>query len=298
MSFQAAPAEASDSASSTAQPQDLEGLARTAAEWAEKLPEMALEYAPRLAAGVVVYLIGRWVSKLLLRMFRKFLKAREIDDTLGTFLHNILRAALLVLVVLSAAQTMGIQTTSFVAVLGAATLAIGLALQGSLSNFASGVMIILFRPFKGGDFVEAAGTKGIVLEVGVFATIVRTPDNKKVIVPNSAITEGVITNYSANDTRRVDMVFGIGYDDDVRKAKEILEAMLKEDDRVLADPEPLVAVGELADSSINLICRPWTATGDYWGVFHDFQEQVKLRFDAAGISIPFPQRDVHLHNAS
>ena len=271
--------------------------ATRATEWLERGEELLRTHAPGILAGLAVFIIGRWISKFLLGLFRKFLDAQEVDATLSKFLLNILKAALLVLVVLSAAQTMGIQTTSFVAVLGAATLVIGLALQGSLSNFASGVMIILFRPFKGGDFVEAGGTSGVIEEVGVFATLIRTGDNKKVIVPNAMITDATITNYSAKETRRVDLVYGISYDDDIRKAKELLETILNEDERILKDPAPKIAVSELADSSVNLICRPWVKTPDYWDVYFHLQETVKLRFDAAGISIPFPQQVIHTQSA-
>jgi len=190
---------------------------------------------------------------------------------------------------------MGVETTSFVAVLGAATLAIGFALQGSLSNFASGVMLIIFRPFKTGDFIEAGGATGTVEEVGVFATKIKTGDNKAVIAPNSSITSGNIINYSAKEMRRIDMVFGIGYGDDIKKAKEVLHSILDADARVLKDPAPTIGVLELADSSVHFACRPWVKTADYWGAYFEITEQVKLQFDAQGISIPFPQQDLHLH---
>jgi small conductance mechanosensitive channel len=242
--------------------------------------------------------IGRWIAKFIVRLVRKAMQSRQLDEILTRFICNILNMALLVAVVIAAMDQAGIQTTSFVAVLGAATLAIGFALQGSLSNFAAGVMIIIFRPFKVGDYVDAGGTAGIVEEVSVFATVFRTPDNKIVIVPNSSITGGNITNYSAKDTRRVDMVFGIGYGDDIAKAKGILERLVKEEERILADPEPQIAVAELADSSVNIVCRPWVKGGDYWPVFFDLTEKVKNEFDANDISIPFPQQDVHMHQVA
>jgi small conductance mechanosensitive channel len=191
-----------------------------------------------------------------------------------------------------------VETTSFIAILGAAGLAVGFALQGSLSNFAAGVMLIIFRPFKSGDFIEAGGTIGVVEAIQIFNTVLRTPDNKMVIVPNSNITGGNITNYSAKEDRRIDMVFGIGYDDDLKKAKEILERLISEDSRILKDPAPTVAVSELADSSVNFVVRPWVKTSDYWAVYWDFTEKVKLTFDAEGISIPYPQQDVHMHQVA
>jgi len=200
----------------------------------------------------------------------------------------------MVFVFIAALGTLGVETASFAAVIAAAGLAVGFALQGSLSNFAAGVMLIIFRPFKAGDFVEAGGAMGAVEAVNIFNTIMKSPDNKKVIIPNSKITGDSIVNYSAQDTRRVDMVFGIGYDDDIRKAKSTLEQILASDERVLKDPAPTVAVSELADSSVNFVVRPWVKTADYWGVFFDITEKVKLTFDEQGISIPFPQRDIHM----
>ena len=219
----------------------------------------------------------------------------NVDETLVTFVANLAYMGLMALVVISALGQVGVNTTSFAALIAAAGLAIGFALQGSLGNFAAGVMLILFRPFNVGDFIEAAGVAGVVEEVQVFATRMRTGDNKTIIVPNGQITGGSIINYSAKDTRRVDLVFGIGYSDDLQKAKAILNEIVSADERVLADPEPVIAVLELADSSVNFAVRPWVKTGDYWGVFFDLQEKVKLEFDRQGVSIPFPQTDVHLH---
>jgi len=228
-------------------------------------------------------------------MVRRVMKKGNTDETLAKFLLAIIRMALLVIVVIASINMLGVQTTSFIAILGAAGLAVGLALQGSLSNFASGVMLIIFRPFKVGDYVEAGGSAGVIQEIRIFSTIMHTPDNCKVILPNSTITGGNITNYSANDTRRVDLVFGIGYDDDIKAAKQILEEIVAADDRVLKDPAPTVAVSELADSSVNFVVRPWVKNADYWGVYFDVTEKVKLTFDERGISIPYPQTDVHLH---
>jgi len=219
----------------------------------------------------------------------------RVDAILTSFLTNMTYMVLMVLVVISALGQLGVNTTSFAAIIGAAALAIGFAMQGSLGNFAAGIMLILFRPFKAGDFVEAGGVAGVVEEIQVFATKIRTPDNKEITVPNGQITGGSIVNYSAKGTRRVDMVFGISYGDDLARAKGILQRLIESDERVLRDPAPTIAVLELGDSSVNFAVRPWVKTGDYWPVFFDLTERVKLEFDAQGISIPFPQRDVHLH---
>ncbi|HDM77631.1 MAG TPA: mechanosensitive ion channel, partial [Deltaproteobacteria bacterium] len=202
---------------------------------------------------------------------------------------------LLIVVVIAAAGQLGINTTSFLTIVGAAGLAIGLALKDSLSNFASGVMLILFRPFRVGDVVNAAGVTGKVETISMFTTIMNTPDNQKIIVPNSAITSSTITNITANETRRVDLVIGIGYEDNIGKAKEILNRLIEEDDRILSDPAPTIAVSELADSSVNFVVRPWVKTEDYWIVYFDLTEKIKNTFDAEGINIPYPQTDVHLY---
>lgn len=202
--------------------------------------------------------------------------------------------ALLTFIIIAALATLGVQTTSFIAVIGAAGLAIGFALQGSLSNFAAGVMIIIFRPFKVGDYVEVGGASGTVEAIHIFSTIVNTPDNKKIIIPNSRVSGDTITNYSANDIRRVDLVVGVSYGDDIRKAKQILEKILSEEQRILKDPPFTIGVMELGDSSVNFAVRPWVKTSDYWAVYFDLTERVKTTFDENGISIPFPQRDIHL----
>lgn len=206
--------------------------------------------------------------------------------------------ALIIFVVIAALGQLGIQTASFVAIVGAAGLAIGLALQGSLANFAAGVLILIFRPFKVGDFVEVAGVSGAVQNIQIFTTELHTPDNKKVIVPNGGVISGNITNYSANNTRRVDLVFGIGYSEDIDVAKTLLQTVLAAEPKVLQDPAPTIGVVELADSSVNLVCRPWVNTADYWDVYFNVTEAVKKALDAGGISIPFPQRDLHLHHVN
>jgi small conductance mechanosensitive channel len=217
---------------------------------------------------------------------------------LARFLGNILYAVLLVAVIIAAVDQLGVNTTSLLAVFGAAGLAVGLALQNSLSNFSAGVMLIIFRPFKVGDFIEAAGVTGVVEEVQIFNTLLKTPDNREIIVPNGQIYSGTITNFSARDTRRIDLVFGIGYDDDIKKAKQLIEQIMTADDRILKEPAAAVALGELADSSVNINVRPWVKSENYWPVRADLLENVKAAFDANGISIPFPQRDVHMKPAS
>jgi small conductance mechanosensitive channel len=254
-----------------------------------------MEYGISILSAIAIYIIGKWLVTRISRLIKKAMASRGVEQTLVKFLGNIVHWLLLAFVIIAALTQLGVETTSIAAIFAAAGLAIGLALKDSLSNFASGVMIILFRTFKVGDFVEIAGTSGTVEEVSIFTTHLKTPDNKLVIVPNSSITSGTITNYSAMPTRRIDMVFGIGYQDDIRKAKSLLEEILASDERILKDPAPVVAVSELADSSVNFVVRPWAKKEDYWGVYWDLQENVKLRFDEAGISIPFPQQEVHMH---
>jgi small conductance mechanosensitive channel len=255
----------------------------------------AIELLPKIVAALALFVIGRWVAKALAGVIRKMLKKVGADEMLVRFIGNIAYILLLTIVVLAALGQLGVQTTSFIAVLGAAGLAIGLALQDSLSNFAAGVMVVMFRPYKVGDYVEAGGVAGTISEVQIFTTVLNTPDNKRVIVPNGQIVSGTITNYSAYETRRADMVFGCGYDDDVREVKKLLTQIISDDARVLEEPAPSIFVKELADSSVNFGVRVWVKTSDYWSVVFDTTEQVKLRFDEAGISIPYPQRDVHLH---
>ena len=252
-------------------------------------------YGLKIVFAIIILIIGRWVARLFSKLIQRVMKKQDVDETLRSFAGNMIYYALLTFVVLAALGQLGIQTTSFIAVIGAAGLAIGLALQGSLANFASGFLMIMFRPFKVGDLIEGAGVMGTVESLQIFTTQLRTPDNKKIIVPNASLTGDNIINWSATGTRRVDMVFGIGYDDDIDKAKQLIAEILAADERVLKDPAPQVAVSELADSSVNFVARPWAKTGDYWGVFFDTTEAVKKRFDAEGISIPYPQSDVHLY---
>ena len=256
--------------------------------------QLILAYSVKILVALVILYVGRWLSKNLTKMLEKALLSRKVDKAVVSFLGGIIQTAIMLLFILIALSQVGIQTASFIAMLGAAGLAVALALQGSLSNFASGVLIILFRPFKAGDFVETAGVSGTVEKIEIFQTILRSPDNKRIIVPNSQITGSAITNFSAEPTRRVDLVIGISYGSDLRKAKLILEQLTKADGRILAEPAPVIAVGALADSSVNLIVRSWVNAADYWPVYWSLLEQIKLSFDEQGIEIPFPQMDVHL----
>jgi len=257
------------------------------------LETIVIPWGIKIALAVAIFIVGRMAVAVVVRVTGKFMRAREMDEILVKFLLSILRWVLLLFVIIAALSQLGVDTTSLVALLGAAGLAIGLSLQSSLANFAAGVMLIVFRPFTKGDFVEVAGVSGSVDAIGIFTSTLTTPDNKEVIVPNGAVYSNSITNYSARPTRRVDMVFGIGYDDDIKKAKALLEEIIAADDRILADPEPVVALGELGDSSVNFLVRPWVNAADYWAVLWHTTESVKLKFDEAGISIPYPQMDVH-----
>lgn len=256
--------------------------------------DYVMPWGINIVMAILIFVIGRWVVNIVTSLVIKLMQRANMDEILVSFLSSIMRSVLLLFVLVAALDQLGVNTTSFIALLGAAGLAIGLSLQGSLQNFASGVMLIVFRPFKKGDFVEVAGTSGVIAEIGIFTTTMTTPDNKLIIVPNGAIYSDTITNYSAKDTRRVDMVYGIGYGDDIHKAKQILTDIIAADDRVLADPAPTIALGELGDSSVNFLVRPWVNSGDYWALMWDTNEKVKDTFDANGISIPFPQMDIHV----
>ncbi|WP_178862203.1 mechanosensitive ion channel family protein [Thiomicrorhabdus cannonii] len=260
------------------------------------LNEYAIPWGIKIALALLIFVVGRWVVKLVVKVLKKLLgRAKTMDEMLINFVSSIVNAVLMLFVIIASLDQLGVDTTSLVALIGAAGLAIGLALQGSMQNFAAGVMILVFKPFKAGDFVEAGGVTGVVETVNIFSSTLRTGDNKEIIVPNGAIYSGSITNYSARDTRRVDMVFGVSYEDDIRQVKAILEKLVAEDERILKDPAPVVALSELADSSVNFIVRPWVNSADYWDVYWSMNEKVKLAFDEAGISIPYPQMDVHLH---
>jgi len=251
----------------------------------------------RIVTALLIFVIGRWLARLLVKMARRLMQKSQVDAMLIDFIANIAYALLLVIVVLSALDQLGVKTTSALAILGAAGLAVGLSLQNSLSNFASGVMLIVFRPFKTGDYVEAGGTSGIVEAISLFTTRMRTGDNREVIVPNGQIYSGTITNYSARDTRRIDMLFSIGYEDDIKLAKTLIESALGQESRILADPAPAIMVMELGASSVDLAVRPWVNSAEYWLVRSDLLESIKAAFDANGISIPYPQQDIHIKDA-
>lgn len=261
----------------------------------EFLIPLLTQWGTKIVLALVIFYVGKWVVNRIANLLTSLAQKQSMDETLVNFLVSIARWVGLLFVVIAALSQLGVDTTSLVALLGAAGLAIGLSLQGSLANFAAGVMIIIFKPFKKGDFVDAGGAMGTVDKITIFTTVLTTPDNKEIIVPNGGVIGGNITNFSARDTRRVDMVFGISYGDDIKKAKALLEEIISADERVLQDPKPVIALGELADSSVNFLVRPWVKASDYWGVMWDTTEKVKERFDAEGISIPFPQMDVHMH---
>lgn len=262
------------------------------------MSNFAIPWGINIILALGTFFVGRWVANILLRIVKKLLGRSKMDVILVNFVVPILHALLLLFIVVAALDQLGVDTTSLIALLAAAGLAVGLAMKDSLQNFAAGVMLIIFRPFTAGDFVEAGGTAGVVETISIFSTIMRTGDNREVIVPNGAIYNGTITNYSARETRRIDMVFGIGYDDDIRKAKQLLGDVLAADERVLKEPAAQVVVGELADNSVNFHVRPWVKSGDYWDVRFDLTERIKLAFDDNGISIPYPQMDVHLNKMS
>ena len=251
-------------------------------------------YSLNIIGAILIFIVGKWVARRISNLLARLLGKHDFDPALVSFLTNMSYYALIVLVVVAAAGRLGINTASFLTVIGAAGLAVGLALKDSLSNFAAGVMLVLFRPFTIGDVVSTAGITAKVEKITIFNTLFCSPDNQLIIVPNSKIISDIITNINAKDTRRVDLIVGISYSDDMTKTKEILDRLAKEDSRILADPAPTIAVAELADSSVNLVFRPWVKTADYWNVRFDLTEKIKNRLDEAGISIPFPQRDVHL----
>ncbi len=252
------------------------------------------KYSLNIVGAVLILIVGKWLSHRISRILSKLLEKNKVDLALVNFLTNITYYTLLVLVVVAAAGRIGINTTSFLTIIGAAGLAVGLALKDSLANFAAGVMLVLFKPFTIGDVVTAAGITAKVENISIFNTLFITPDNQLIIVPNNKIMSEIITNINAKDTRRIDLTVGISYSDDMAKTKEILAGLAREDSRVLTDPPPFIAVAELADSSVNLVFRPWVKTADYWNVRFDLTEKIKNSLDEAGISIPFPQQDVHL----
>ncbi len=257
--------------------------------------KLLMGYAPKLLLALVTLIVGFWVIRRFVRIFKKQMHVKNIDESLRTFLVSFISIVLKILLIISVMYMVGIEMTSFVAVLAASFLAIGMALSGTLQNFAGGVMILLFKPFKVGDFIDAQGYTGTVREIQIFHTILLTPDNKTVIIPNGGLSNSSMVNFSTQPNRRVDFTFGIGYEDDIDKAKNTLMRLIENDDRIFKDPAPFIGLVELADSSVNFAVRVWVKASDYWGVFFDMQENVKKTFDNENIGIPYPQTDVHLH---
>jgi small conductance mechanosensitive channel len=258
--------------------------------------DLGIKYGLKVLLAIITLVIGLWIIKAIIRALGKNMEKREVDATLRQFLRSLLSMILKVLLVISVISMIGVEMTSFVAILAAAGFAIGMALSGTLQNFAGGVMLVIFKPFKVGDFIDAQGYMGTVTSIQIFNTVLKTPDNKTIIIPNGGLSTGSMTNFSTEPTRRVDFTFGIGYGDDIDRAKSVIAGLIKADNRILPDPEPFIAVSELADSSVNLVTRVWVNSADYWGVFFDMTENVKKTFDKEGISIPFPQRDIHVYN--
>lgn len=276
---------------------DLFGNSEQAQEIVQTLWTLCLTYAPKLLLALATLIVGLWLINKVVNMTLSKMES-TVDPTLHKFIGSLVSVGLKGLLLISVASMVGIATTSFIAVLGAAGLAIGLALQGSLSNFAGGVLILIFKPFKVGDLIEGGGHLGVVKEIQIFNTILTTADNRRVIIPNGVLSNNSLINVNVEPTRRVDFVFGIGYGDDIKKTKEILQRIADNDSRVLKDPAPTIVLSELADSSVNFTVRLWVNTADYWGVYFDTHEAVKVTFDAEGISIPFPQQDVHMHQVA
>lgn len=253
-----------------------------------------IPWGTKIVMALLVFIIGRWVAKVLTSTLKKLMERAKVDQMLVSFLGNIAYAALLAVVVLAALEQLGVNTTSALAILGAAGLAVGLALKDSLASFAAGVMLIIFRPFKLGDFVEAGGASGVVEEIRIFHTMLKSGDNREITMPNAQIYSGTIVNYSARETRRIDLVIGIGYDDDIKKARDLIKQVLDAEATVLKDPEPTIMLLELGESSVDFAVRPWVKSGDYWTTRAALLETIKTRFDEQGISIPYPQRDIHM----
>ncbi len=267
----------------------------TTSEILDKISDLTLNYGPKLLGAIVVWIVGSMIIKGLLSTFNKALDKRKTDESLKPFLKSLVGMLLKVLLVISVLSMLGVEMTSFIAILGAAGLAVGMALSGTLQNFAGGVIILLFKPFKVGDFIDAQGYKGVVKEIQIFNTILTELDNKTVIIPNGGLSTGSMVNYSTEPERRVDWTFGIGYGDSIDQAKNILADLIAKDNRILKSPEHFIAVSALADSSVNFTVRAWVKAEDYWGVFFDMNENVYNAFNEAGVNIPFPQMDVHVH---
>ena len=272
--------------------EDLFGAEGGASELMNQAMALVMTYAPKVLLAIVTLIVGMWLINRFVGVLDN--KLGKKDPTLNKFLCGLISAILKILLLISVASMVGIATTSFIAIIGAAGLAVGLALQGSLANFAGGVLILIFKPFKVGDVIDAQGYLGSVREISILYTIIDTFDNRRIIIPNGQLANSSLTNMSVYETRRCDMSFGIGYNDDIDKAKAVCKRLIEADERALKDPEPLVVVGALGESSVDLTVRVWTKAGDLWPFYWDMHEKVKKAFDAEGISIPFPQRDVHM----
>ena len=267
-------------------------------KWIDKGIEFVTDFGPKVIGAIIIWIIGSWIIKKITGAISKLMTAKNYDESLKKFLLNLLSWIFKIVLILAVLGTLGVETTSFAAILAAAGLAIGLALQGSLANFAGGVLIMTFKPFKIGDLIEAQGVLGVVKEIEIFTTKLSTPDNKEAIIPNGTLSNGNIINYSSQGTLRVDLNIGIGYGDDIKKAKDAIMKALSNDPKVLKDPAPTVAVSELGDNAINLVVRPNANVADYWDVYFNTLENCKIALDEAGVSIPYPQRDVHIHNVN
>ncbi|CAM3922332.1 Small-conductance mechanosensitive channel [Vibrio aerogenes CECT 7868] len=287
---------ATDSIADTAAAKTVENLSQVN-HWLTDNSDLLVQYGVNILAAVLILFIGNLFVKLIAGSVARVLKKKAMDTAVVEFIHGLIRYLLFIIVLIAALSRVGVQTASVVAVIGAAGLAVGLALQGSLSNFAAGILIVAFRPFKSGDFVEVSGVSGAVESIQIFQTVLKTPDNKMVVVPNSGVIGGPITNYSRHATRRIDFVVGVSYSADLQKTKQVLKEVMERDERVLKSPEVTVGVVELADSSVNFVVRPWVKTEDYWGAYFDLTQAMKEALDANGIEIPFPQMDVHLEKA-
>ncbi|MBN2635155.1 MAG: mechanosensitive ion channel [Prolixibacteraceae bacterium] len=260
----------------------------------ERIYDLIMIYGPKLIGAIITLIIGLWVINILQRVVRKGFEKRNVDISLRGFLNSMIGILLKIMLFISVVGMLGVEMTSFIAILGAAGLAVGLALSGTLQNFAGGVMILIFKPFKVGDYIDAQGHSGSVNEIQIFNTILKTPDNKTIIIPNGGLSTGSMVNYSAEPQRRVDFVFGIAYGDDMDKARSVLQKLIDDDERILKEPAPFIAVSELADSSVNIVVRVWADAANYWGIYFDMHEKVYKTFDKEGLNIPFPQMDVHL----
>ena len=263
-------------------------------QWVQTIVDLAKDYGPKLIGAILVLVFGFWIIKGIMKGITKSMDKKEVDPSLKPFLKSMIAILLKALLIISVMGMVGIQMTSFIAILGAAGLAVGLALSGALQNFAGGVMILAFKPFKVGDFIDAQGYMGVVNEIHIFNTILKTPDNKIVIIPNGGLSTSSMVNYSKEPTRRVDWTFGIAYGDDMENARKTLNELINADARILKDPEPFIALSALADSSVNIVVRAWVNAADYWGVHFDMNENVYKTFGKKGLNFPFPQMDVHL----